>query len=140
LVLVTGLSHITFIVADLERSTLFFEKIFGAAEIYASGDNTFSLSREKFLLIGDLWICIMEGKPLPERTYDHIAFLIKESEFDTYVKRIKDTGAEIGPERTRVTGEGRSVYFYDFDNHLFELHTGTLDERLHRYSQDNRRK
>ncbi|MDP3309636.1 MAG: FosX/FosE/FosI family fosfomycin resistance thiol transferase, partial [Polaromonas sp.] len=24
-------------------------------------------------------------------------------------------------------------YFYDFDNHLFELHTGTLDERLRQY-------
>ena len=32
-----------------------------------------------------------------------------------------------------MTGEGRSLYFYDDDNHLFELHTGTLEERLQRY-------
>ena len=25
------------------------------------------------------------------------------------------------------------LYFYDDDNHLFELHTGTLEERLERY-------
>ena len=31
--------------------------------------------------------------------------------------------------------EGRSLYFYHFDNHLFELHTGTLDERLRSYTE-----
>jgi hypothetical protein len=34
-----------------------------------------------------------------------------------------------------VEGEGQSLYFYDFDNHLFELHTGTLAQRLARYAQ-----
>ena len=42
---------------------------------------------------------------------------------------------EIRRPRERVPGEGRSVYFYDSDNHLFELHTGTLAERLERYGR-----
>lgn len=29
----------------------------------------------------------------------------------------------------------REVYFYDFDNHFFELHTGTLEQRLERYAR-----
>ena len=125
----------TFIVADLERSSLFFEKIFNAREVYASGENTFSLSREKFFLIADIWVCIMEGEPLAQRTYNHVAFQINENDVDEYIERIKRVGAEIKPERPRVDGEGRSIYFYDFDNHLFELHTGTLEERLNRYSK-----
>jgi catechol 2,3-dioxygenase-like lactoylglutathione lyase family enzyme len=133
--LITGLSHITFVVSDLERSTLFFEKIFGAKEVYSSGDKTFSISKEKFFIINNLWICIMEGEPLSERTYNHIAFQIQESEFDSYFELIKDTGVEIKPERPRLNGEGRSIYFYDFDNYLFELHTGTLDKRLQLYSK-----
>jgi len=132
--MIPGLSHITFIVKDLRRSAIFFENIFGAKEIYASGDKPFSLSREKFFLIGNLWICIMEGDPLAERSYNHVAFCIAESEIDGYIERIKEIGAEIRPGRPRVQGEGRSVYFCDFDNHLFELHTGSLDERLRRYA------
>jgi catechol 2,3-dioxygenase-like lactoylglutathione lyase family enzyme len=128
-----GISHMTFVVQDLEKSTLFFQEIFNAKEIYSSGDNTFSLSREKFFLIGDLWIAIMEGKPLNERTYNHIAFKIEDSEYDNYLKKITALGVEIKPERSRITGEGRSIYFYDFDNHLFELHTGTLEERMNSY-------
>jgi len=78
----------------------------------------------------------MEGEPPTERTYNHIAFKIQENEFDDYLKRINDMELEIKPERPRIAGEGRSIYFYDFGNHLFELHTGTLDERLTRYLQD----
>ena len=135
-ILISGISHITFIVKNLERSASFFMKIFNAEEVYSSGENTFSYSREKFLLINNIWVCIMEGEPLAERTYNHIAFQISEDDVDEYITRIKDTGAEIKPKRPRVDGEGRSIYFYDFDNHLFELHTGTLSERLARYSKE----
>ncbi|EPJ43401.1 MAG: glyoxalase/bleomycin resistance protein/dioxygenase [Osedax symbiont Rs2] len=41
---------------------------------------------------------------------------------------------QIKPPRPRVEGEPESLYFYDFDNHLFELHTGTLNQRLKLYA------
>lgn len=131
--MISGLSHITLIVRDLNKTTTFLQEIFDAEEIYSSGDKTFSLSKEKFFLIAGLWICIMEGESLQERTYNHIAFRIHEEEMGEYTERIKSLGVEIKPERSRVTGEGRSIYFYDYDNHLFELHAGTLEERLKRY-------
>ena len=137
--MISGISHITFIVKDLERSASFFQNVFNAEEIYSSGENTFSLSREKFFLINNIWLCIMEGEPFTERTYNHIAFQICENDIDEYkyIARIKNIGAEIKPERSRVDGEGRSIYFYDFDNHLFELHTGMLSERLASYTKHN---
>lgn len=130
-----GISHITFIVKNLEKAKFFFETIFDAREVYDSEKQTFSLSREKFFLIGELWIAVMEGDALLERTYNHIALKIDDEEFDLYEKRIKTTGVEYRPPRPRVVGEGRSLYFYDFDNHLFELHTGTLKDRLARYQE-----
>ncbi|MBP7249104.1 MAG: FosX/FosE/FosI family fosfomycin resistance hydrolase [Negativicutes bacterium] len=133
--MVQGISHLTFIVKDLEKGANFFRTIFDAQEIYSSGDATFSLSKEKFFLIGDIWICIMEGDSLVETNYNHVAFKILDLDYESYWTKIKGLGLEIKPERTRVEGEGRSIYFYDYDNHLFELHTGTLQERLLRYKK-----
>ena len=128
--MIAGISHITFVVKNLERTASFFEKIFEAREVYSS-------SSAKYFLINDLWIALNIGEPLSERTYNHIAFQIKESEFDSYIERIKEVGVEFRPDRlTREIEEGRSIYFYDYDNHLFELHTKSLSERLTCYSQE----
>jgi catechol 2,3-dioxygenase-like lactoylglutathione lyase family enzyme len=133
--MIAGLSHITLIVRDLERSARFFRAILAAEEIYASGKKRFSRSHEKFLLINGIWLCLMEGEPLLRRAYEHIAFKIAEADFDSYLAKITEAGAEIHPARPRVEGEGRSIYFYDFDDHLFELHTGNLQDRLKAYAQ-----
>ena len=133
--MIEGLSHVTFVVRDLDRMTRILAGILGAREVYASGDVTFSVAREKFFQVGDLWIAVMEGEPLPSRTYNHVAFKIADAEFEAYAAKVKALGLEIRPPRQRVPGEGRSIYFYDDDNHLFELHTGTLAERLERYAK-----
>jgi catechol 2,3-dioxygenase-like lactoylglutathione lyase family enzyme len=132
--MIEGLSHITLIARDLDRMTRILAEVLDAQPIYDSGEAAFSLSRERFFLLGDLWIAVMEGESPPTRTYDHIAFKVPDEALDAYRARIDALGLEIRPPRPRVEGEGRSLYFYDDDNHLFELHTGTLDERLARYS------
>ena len=131
--MIEGLSHITFIVRDLERTSSFLSGIFDAKEIYSSGDATFSISREKFFLIGGMWIAIMEGESLQAKTYNHVAFKIPDEKFDEYMERVRALDVEVREDRGRVKGEGRSLYFHDYDNHLFELHTGTLEQRLERY-------
>lgn len=132
--MIEGLSHMTFVVRDLERMTEILVGVFDAREVYSSGDETFSLSREKFFLIGGVWVAVMEGDPLPARSYNHVAFKIDEACFDAYVERVRRLGLDMRPPRPRVDGEGRSLYFYDRDNHMFELHTGTLAARLARYA------
>lgn len=69
-----GLSHITLIVKDLERTSLFLNKIFGAEE-----------------------------------------FQIQDEDFDDYISKIKSVGAEIKTGRSRVKGEGRSIYLKPAD-------------------------
>jgi catechol 2,3-dioxygenase-like lactoylglutathione lyase family enzyme len=131
---VQGVSHITFVVRDLERMALFLCEGLGAKEIYDSKGKNFSLSREKFFLLGDTWLAAMEGEPPAERSYRHLAFKVESGELPGFEARLRTLGAEVRPPRPRVRGEGESLYFYDFDNHLFELHTGTLDERLRQYN------
>ncbi|AAN33767.1 fosfomycin resistance family protein [Brucella suis bv. 1 str. S2] len=129
----------TFIVRDLDRMEEILTTVFDARRVYDSGAETFSLSKERFFLIGNgkepIWIATMEGEPLPTRTYNHVAFKIANNEYEAYLKRIRALGLEVREGRSRVPGEGQSIYFYDDDNHMFELHTGTLDERLKRYGQ-----
>ena len=132
---IEGISHLTYIVKDIERTSIFLRFIFDAQEVYSSEDETYSLSREKFFLINGLWIAIMEGDSLSDRTYNHIAFKINDEEFDIYESRVLALGIDFKPPRPRVEGEGSSLYFYDYDNHLFELQTGTLSERLARYAR-----
>lgn len=131
--MIEGLSHITFIVKDLERTLNLLTNIFDAKEVYESGEKKYSNSKEKFFLINGLWFAIMEGEPLSEKTYNHVALKISEAEFEKYEKRVRLSGVEILEDRNRIEGEGKSLYFYDYDNHLFELHTGTLGERLESY-------
>jgi catechol 2,3-dioxygenase-like lactoylglutathione lyase family enzyme len=130
---IESLSHITLVTRDLDRMSEIVEGVLGGREVYASGDDTFSLSREKFYIVGGHWIAVMEGESLPSRTYNHIAFKIAPEAIDRCRASIEALGLDMRESRPRVEGEGHSVYFYDHDNHLFELHTGTLEARLERY-------
>jgi catechol 2,3-dioxygenase-like lactoylglutathione lyase family enzyme len=132
---VEGISHITLIVEDIERTKKLLETVLDAQEVYASGERTFSVAREKFFLVAGIWIVIMDGSSPVERSYNHIAFKVQEAELPLYKKRLTQADVEFTEGRQRVDGEGLSLYFYDYDNHLFELHTGTLEERLKTYGR-----
>ena len=132
---IESLSHITFIVRDLERMTQLLCEGLGAQQIYDSATKNFSLSHEKFFLLGGVWLAVMQGEPLPERSYQHVAFKVREEDLPGFEARLRALGVDIRPPRPRVAGEGQSLYFHDFDNHLFELHTGTLQTRLQRYAE-----
>ncbi|HEY9069486.1 MAG TPA: FosX/FosE/FosI family fosfomycin resistance hydrolase [Candidatus Ozemobacteraceae bacterium] len=129
------ISHITFIVKDIERSARLFQALLGATEVYDSGGRNHSLSDERFLTIGPLWIALMKGEPLRERTYNHIAFRIAPARKEASLRILSELGLEVLPGRSRIPGEGESIYFHDFDGHLFELHTGTIEERLASYAR-----
>jgi fosfomycin resistance protein FosX len=144
--MVAGLSHMTFVVRDLDRMECVLTTVLGAQKVYDSGERAFSLSEERFFLVGGpagepdapapIWIAVMAGEALGERTYNHVAFKIAEADYGACLERVRALGLDLREGRPRVEGEGRSIYFHDHDNHLFELHTGTLAERLARYARD----
>lgn len=128
-----GISHLTFLCRDVERMATLLVDGLGAREVYDSRGREFSLSREKFFVLGGVWIAAMEGEPPATRSYQHVAFAVDADALPGYAARLAALGVELRPPRPRVEGEGESLYFHDFDNHLFELHAGTLDQRLARY-------
>lgn len=129
-----GVSHLTFLVRDLDRMASFMCDGLGAVEVYDSNGKNFSMSREKFFVLGGVWIAAMAGEPPAERSYQHVAFRVSEEDLSHYRERLERLGVEVLSPRSRVPGEGSSLYVYDFDNHLFELHSGSLQERLTRYA------
>jgi fosfomycin resistance protein FosX len=130
---ISGISHITFVVRNLERTAVLWRQALGAEEVYDSGARSFSQSPEKFFLVGGVWVAVMQGEPA-ERSYRHVAFEVQASELPDFERKLRALGAQIKPARKRVKGEGESLYFYDYDNNLIELHAGTLAERLRHYA------
>jgi len=137
--MVRGISHVTILVRDLARTAGLLTVALGAREVYRSGGKSFSLSPERYFLLGDLWLCAMEGEPPAARSYAHIALEVPEDALDGFRARLEAAGATVLPGRARIPAEGRSIYFYDFDNHLFELHAGSLEARLAGYEAEERR-
>lgn len=135
--MVSALSHITFIVRDLDRMEEILVKVLNSRKIYDSGEDTFSLSKERFFDIGGVWVAIMEGDGLLPRSYNHVAFEFAAIDYEEKLAVLKSLGLEVKEGRPRVEGEGSSIYFYDHDNHLFELHAGSLEERLKRYASSS---
>jgi fosfomycin resistance protein FosX len=133
-VTIQGLSHITLIVQDLDKTSRLLCEGLGAKEVYDSAPKNYSVSREKFHLLGGVWLATMQGEP-DARSYRHVAFKVDEQALPLYDAKLRALGVEFKPARSRVPGEGLSLYFYDFDNNLFELHSGTLEERLARYAR-----
>ncbi|GEN49949.1 FosX/FosE/FosI family fosfomycin resistance hydrolase [Alkalibacterium pelagium] len=133
--MIEGLSHITLVVTDLDRTARLFSDIFEAEEVYDSGEKKHSLFKEKFFLIAGVWVAIMESEDIKNETYHHVAFKISNSEYEIYKKKLEAYDIRMRESRPRIEGEGRSLYFYDYDNNLFELHTGKLEERLDSYNK-----
>lgn len=133
--MIQGISHITLVVKDIEKTSLLFQYLLDATEIYSSDKKNFSLSKEKFLLVDGIWIALMQGESI-SRTYNHIAFHVQTKELPHLKERVRFLGMEVLPGRTREKGEGDSVYFCDYDGHLFELHSGLLEDRVSLYRSE----
>ncbi len=131
--MIQELSHITLICKDLEKSTRFLQEILGAKQHYATDKKIYSVAKERFFKVGDIWIVIMQGEKI-DKSYNHIAFQIDHNSLHILREKIVALGLEILPGRSRTKEEGDSIYFYDYDNHLFELHSGNLEKRLEYYN------
>jgi fosfomycin resistance protein FosX len=101
---------------------------------YYSGENQHSLYKEQFFINWNQWIAVMEDTIILNRTYHHIALKISDSDVESYMNKIKELNLELKLPRKREHGEGYSIYFYDYENNLFELHTETLEKRLRVYT------
>jgi fosfomycin resistance protein FosX len=104
----------------------------GSEEVYYAGDNTFSTWWEKFSSLVVSALPLLRGRVCTSRAYKYVTVKVSDQQMVASWLAVVRLGLDMRPSRSRVEGEGKSMHFHDYDNHLFELHTGTLDERLAR--------
>ena len=122
--MVTGLNHITLSVVDLDRAFRFYTEVLGLRPVAR-------WYKGAHLTVGDFWICLTLESDLSERslnsTYDHIAFTVLASDYQTHCSRLIDAGAQQWQENH---SEGDSFYFLDPDGHKLEIHVTGLQSRI----------
>jgi len=80
---------------------------------------------ETFVRLGVTWLALVGADVGRERTGDHIAFRVTPETISSIAKKLKSKGFEF-----ILSDPGTSLYFFDFDNHVFELDSSGHEQEL----------
>lgn len=131
--MIQGVNHFLFSVSDLEESIHFYQNVFNA-KLLVKGRNT------AYFDVNGMWFALNVEKDIPRneihQSYTHLAFTIREEDYDQIYEKLKQWEVNILPSRPRDIRDKKSIYFTDPDGHKFEFHTGTLQDRLDYYKQE----
>ncbi|KHF39962.1 FosM family fosfomycin resistance protein [Halalkalibacter okhensis] len=130
---ITGLNHFLFSVSNLEKSIKFYQEVFDA-KLLVKGKST------AYFDLNGIWLALNEEPDIPRNeiseSYTHVAFSIKEEQFDEIFSKLKQLNVTILSGRQRDIKDKKSIYFTDLDGHKFEFHTGTLQDRIDYYKAE----
>jgi len=129
---ISPINHLCFSVSDLGRSIDFYREVFGA-RLLVKG------RKLAYFDLNGLWIALNQEETdhsRIHRTYTHIAFTIEDCEYEPALARLEALGVEMVPGRSRDERDKKSIYFLDPDGHMFEFHTGSLQDRMEYYRSD----
>ena len=117
-----SLSHVALVVTDPTRTAALFHDLF-SARVVERKDNEGHL--ETFIRLGGTWIVLVAAPVQRARTGDHIAFHTTPEILEATVAKLQAMGHEFIRARSN-----RALYFFDYDDHVFELDTEDIDKEL----------
>ena len=120
--MLNDISHVALIVSDPTLTAELFGSLFAAKVVRrldADGHD------ETFVKLGKTWFLLAKAAVERERTGDHIAFHVTPEVLESTAEKLETTNLEFIRARSNT-----SLYFFDYDNHLFELDTTDLELEL----------
>jgi catechol 2,3-dioxygenase-like lactoylglutathione lyase family enzyme len=119
--MITGINHVTFAVADMERSFVFYRDVLGFKPLCR-------WNKGAYFLAGETWFCLnLADFSSPSKDRSHVAFTVAQGDFGIMKDKILRTGNAIWQDNI---SEGDSLYFCDPDGHKLEIHVGDWQSRL----------
>jgi catechol 2,3-dioxygenase-like lactoylglutathione lyase family enzyme len=116
------IGHIALIVKDSSRTATLFKDLFGAAIVTRKDVDG---HEETYVRLGRTWFVLVQAEVVRSRSGDHIAFSVSKSTLLETAEKLKRMDVEFFLARSDT-----ALYFFDYDNHVFELDTTDLDREL----------
>ena len=115
-----SISHIALVVEDPARTAALFHDLFGARVVERRDEEG---HLETFVRLGGVQIVLVGAPVQRARTGDHIAFHTTPEALEATAGKLQTMGREFMRARSN-----RALYFFDYDDHLFELDTEDIEE------------
>lgn len=117
-----SIGHVALVVADPARTAALFESLFATKTLHRVDDDGHD---ETFSNLGNTWFVLVKGAGQRERNGDHLAFHVTKADLLATAEKLKAMKLEFVLARS-----GSSLYFFDYDNHVFELDTTDIANEL----------
>jgi len=117
-----SISHIALIVRDPPRTAALFTQLFEVDVRVRKDEQDHD---ETFIKLGGVWFVLVQGDVDRPRSGDHIAFRVSKEVLERTKAKLT-----AGNREFVLIPSGTRLYFFDYDNHVFELDTGELEEEL----------
>ena len=120
--MLNAIGHIALVVKDPTRTAALFGSLFNARivqRIDAEGHH------ETFVRLGTTWFALVGAEVERPRTGDHIAFHVTQDVLESVAEKLLAMSVEFMRARSNT-----ALYFFDYDNHVFELDTVDMDAEL----------
>jgi catechol 2,3-dioxygenase-like lactoylglutathione lyase family enzyme len=117
-----SISHIALVVKDPARTAALFHDLFGALAVEREDEEG---HLETFVRVAGTWIVLVGAPVQRARTGDHIAFHATPEILEATIAKLETMGREFIRARSN-----KALYFFDYDDHVFELDTEDIDKEL----------
>src|SRR3954449_10119554 len=120
--MLNSISHIALVVNDPARTAALLHDLFSARVVERKDEDG---HLETFVRLGGTWLVLVGASVQRTRTGDHIAFHATPDILEATFAKLQAMGRESIRARSN-----RALYFFDYDDHVFELDTEDIDQEL----------